>query len=301
MSALPSPGLAPSNQRDYPDAPPRPTLASQLRALAAVARKDWTIFRRYPSWIVAVLVWPTFLPLGYIFSARAFGGPNGTALGTFARLSGTTDYAAFILVGSALWGWLNLTLWDVGYQLRSEQLQGTLESNWLCPVWRISIILGGSLTKLGTSVLFLAITVLEFQLVFGVKLLQGNLPLALLVLGLVIPSIYGIGIAFGSVVVRFKEPHTLVFFVRGIFMIFCGMTYPMAVLPDWMQRAADYLPLTYAIRDIRAAVLSNATAGDLASDLQRLVIFAVALPVLGYLGFRLTERQARRDGTLANY
>jgi ABC-2 type transport system permease protein len=278
-----------------------PTLASQLRALAAVARKDWTIFRRYPSWIIALLVWPTLLPLGYILGARALGGPNGSALGNFARFAGTSDYAAFILVGSALWGWLNLTLWDVGYQLHNEQLQGTLESNWLCPVWRISIVLGGSLNKLAISLVVLAITALDFQLVFGVNLAQGNAWLALLVLVLTIPSIYGIGIAFGSLVVRFKEPHTLVFFVRGIFMIFCGMTYPVAVLPEWMQWVADFLPLTYTIRDVRAAILSNATGGDLASDLQRLLLFAIALPALGYASFRLCERQARRDGTLGNY
>ena len=38
--------------------------------------------------------------------------------------------------------WLNLTLWSVGFSLREEQMRGTLESNWLCPVWRISIVLG---------------------------------------------------------------------------------------------------------------------------------------------------------------
>ncbi len=279
----------------------QPTLASQGRALYAVARKEWTIFRRYPSWIVSMLIWPVLLPFGFIFSARAFGGPDGKAVGDFARLAGTTDYAAFIVVGSTLWGWLNMTLWDVGYELREEQLRGTLESNWLCPVWRVSIVLGGSLTKLAVSLLFMAITALEFQLVFGIQLARGNVPLALLVLLLLIPSIYGIGIAFASVVVRFKEPHTLVFFVRGVFMIFCGLTFPLPVLPVWMQQVAAFLPLTYAVQDIRAAILANATASSLASDLERLAVFAIALPILGFLAFRATERQARRDGTLAQH
>jgi ABC-2 type transport system permease protein len=84
-------------------------------------------------------------------------------------------------------------------------------------------------------------------------------------------------------------------------MIFCGMTFPVAVLPGWMQRVADFLPLTYAIRDVRAAILSNATGSDLASDLQRLLLFAIALPALGYASFRLCERHARRHGTLGNY
>jgi len=147
----------------------------------------------------------------------------------------------------------------------------------------------------------MAISVLEFQFIFGIPLAKGNAPLALLVLLLVIPSVYGIGIAFGSLVVRFKEPQALVFFVRGVFMIFCGMTYPVSVLPTWMQQVAAFLPLTYAIRDIRAAILNNATIGDLASDLRSLLLFAIALPILGYLAFCLTERLARRAGTLGNY
>ena len=69
----------------------------------------------------------------------------------------------------------------------------------------------------------------------------------------------------------------------------------------WMQQVATFLPLTYAIRDIRAAILNNATIGDLASDLRSLLLFAIALPILGYLAFCLTERLARRDGTLGNY
>ena len=116
-----------------------------------------------------------------------------------------------------------------------------------------------------------------------------------------IPTIHGIGIAFASLVLRFKEANALVFLVRGIFMIFCGITYPSAVLPVWMQSVAAALPLTYAIRDIRAVVLANATLADILPDLAILAGFAVAMPVLGYGLFYLTERRARRVGDLGQY
>jgi ABC-2 type transport system permease protein len=279
----------------------RRSVGSELRALLAIARKEWIIFRRYPSWVMVFLIWPVLYPCGYIFSAKALGGPHGSGLAAFHRLVGTSDYLGFIVVGSTMYMWLNLTLWDVGLHLRNEQMRGTLESNWLCPVWRIAIPLGGSIAKLGTSLLFLALTVLEFQFIFGIPLLRGDLGLALLVMLLLIPSIYGLGVAFASLVIRFKEAHTLVYLVRGIFMIFCGMTYPLQVMPDWMQRAAAFLPLTYAIRDVRAAVLSDAGVAAVGADLLRLLLFAVALPVLGYLAFRATERRARRTGARAQF
>jgi len=127
-----------------------------------------------------------------------------------------------MVVGSALWMWLNVTLWDVGFQLRAEQMRGTLESNWLCPVWRIAIMLGSSLTKLGTSLMLLACTVIEFKLFFGVDLVKGNVELLLLIFLLVIPSIYGLGLAFASLVFWVREANAMVFMVRGVFMIFCG-------------------------------------------------------------------------------
>lgn len=279
----------------------RSTVQSHVRALLAVARKEWTIFRRYPSWVVALLIWPALLPIGYVLTARAFSGPSGSAVASFAKLSGTTDYAAYIVIGSTMWSWINLTLWDVGMSLRNEQQRGTLESNWLCPVWRIALPLGGSISKLAVSLIFLAITTLEFQFVFRISLIQGNIGLALLVLLLTIPSIYGIGVAFASLVIRFKEANALVLLVRGVFMIFCGMTYPLQVMPVWMQGVAAFLPLTYSIRDMRAALLAHSATDALGSDLLRLAAFGVALPILGFVAFRATERRARRTGALGQF
>ncbi len=277
------------------------SLASEIRALLMMAWKEWIIFRRYPSWLIAFLVWPVIFPLGAIFTARALSGPNGSSLPAFTALTGTTDYVAFIVVGLTMYSWINITLWDVGFHLRGEQMRGTLESNWLCPVWRFSILLGPSLTKLGTSFFSLALGVIEYRIILGVSVIGGNPLLLLLVLLLVIPSIYGIGVAFGSLVIRFQEASALVFLVRGIFMIFTGASYPLAVLPPWMQIIAAWLPLTYAIHGIRAVVLNRATLADLRPDLVALLGFAVVMPLLGYFTFRFTERRARRTGALGRY
>src|SRR5262245_693419 len=151
------------------------SLASELRALTAIAHKEWTIFTRYPSWVIAFVIWPVLFPVGYIFTAKALGGPAGKDLAAFRALAGTDDYISFIVVGSILWMWLNMTLWDVGLQLRNEQMRGTLESNWLCPIWRGSILVGGTLTKLATSLFFLAVSAIEFRLVYGVRLTGGKI------------------------------------------------------------------------------------------------------------------------------
>ena len=279
----------------------RPSFASQLRAIWAAARKEWIIFLRYPSWIMSTVVWPVLFPIGYIFGARALGGPTGADVAAFKALAGTGDYIGFIVVGSTMWMWLNITLWDVGYQLRNEQMRGTLESNWLCPVWRIGMVLGGSLTKLASALLVVVVSAVEFRLFFGVRLLEGNVGLLLLVMLLSILSIYGVGLAFASLVLRFKEANALVFLVRGVFMIFCGISFPLAVLPGWMQAVAQWLPLTYSIHAVRAVALSGAGFAEISADLSRLALFGLALPAIGVALFTLTERRARRRGDLGQY
>ena len=279
----------------------RRSFISELQALLAIARKEWIIFRRYPSWVMAFFIWPVLFPVGYIFTAKALGGPSGAGFEAWSALSGTTDYLSYIVVGTTMYMWLNVTLWDVGFQLRNEQMRGTLESNWLCPVWRISIMVGSSITKLGTMLFFLAVTAIEFRLFFGVRLVGGDPKLVLLILVLVIGSIYGIGLAFGSLVLRFKEANAMVFLVRGVFLVFCGISYPLEVMPGWMREVAAVLPLTYAIRAIRSVTLTGADFAEIRPDLEKLAIFAVVLPILGYLAFQVTERRARRTGSLGQY
>ena len=277
------------------------SFGSEVRVLLTMARKEWIILRRYPSWIVAVLIWPLIFPLGSIFSASALSGPEGSGLGVFAQLAGTTDYIAYIVVGMTLYMWLNITLWDIGFQLRNEQMRGTLESNWLCPIWRFSILLGPSLTKMAMGLTVVVMAIVEYRLFFGTWIMGNNWGLILLILALTLPSVYGIGVAFGSLVIRFQEANTMVFLVRGLFMIFTGVSYPLAVMPAWMQTVAACLPLTYAVHAIREVTLNNATFGDIRPDLTMLLLFAVGLSVAGYALFQFTERRARRTGSLGRY
>ena len=115
------------------------------------------------------------------------------------------------------------------------------------------------------------------------------------------PAVYGIGVIFGSLVIRIQEAHNMVFLVRGTFMIFIGVSYPLSVMPLWMQTVSAWLPLTYTVRAIRAVSLQGATFADIRTDLVILALFAVGLSLLGYFTFRFTERRARRTGALGRY
>jgi len=278
----------------------KPGFASDVRAFMAVIRREWTIFTRYPSWIIALLIWPLIFPMLYILTARALAGPDGSGLAVFMQTTGATDYIGYIIVGTTVWMWQNIVLWDVGFALRNEQMRGTLESNWLSPTWRFSYLLGHTGPQIVSMFMFIAITALEFGLIFGVRL-NGSVWMLVTMMLAAIPSIYGLGFAFASLVITLKEANAFVFLVRGLVMIFCGITFPIAILPDWMQSFAKWLPQTYLIHGMRAAAFSNAGITELLPDLIPLLGFGTFWLVLGYFTFLWMERRARKTGAIGQY
>jgi ABC-2 type transport system permease protein len=278
----------------------KPGFLSDLRAFWAVVRREWTIFRRYPSWIIALLIWPLIFPMLYILTARALSGPDGSGLAVFMKTTGASDFIGYIIVGTTVWMWQNIVLWDVGFSLRNEQMRGTLESNWLSPTWRFSYLLGHTGPQLISMLMFITITALEFGLLFHVRL-NGSVWMILLTMLTAIPSIYGLGFAFASLVITVKEANAFVFLIRGLVMIFCGITFPISLLPGWMQSIALWLPQSYLIHGMRAAAFSNAGIPELLPDLVPLLAFGAFWLIVGYFTFLWMERRARRTGAIGQY
>jgi ABC-2 type transport system permease protein len=278
----------------------QPGIRSDLRALYAVVRREWRIFTRYPSWVIALFIWPFIFPMMYILTGRALSGPDGSGLAVFTKMTGASDFIGYIVIGTTVWMWQNIVLWDVGFSLRNEQMRGTLESNWLSPTWRFAYLLGHSGPQIVSMLMFFAITGLEFVLFFGVKL-HGSVWMLVLVMLTAIPSIYGLGFAFASLVITVKEANAFVFLIRGLVMIFCGITFPISLLPGWMQSFAKWLPPTYLIHGMRAAAFSNAGFHELLSDLIPLILFGIFWLIVGYSTFLWMERRARRTGAIGQY
>jgi len=275
-------------------------LAAEWRALRAVVHREWTIFRRYPSWIIALFIWPIIFPMAYILSSQALAGPNSGGLLIFQHNAGTTDVIGYIVIGTIIWMWQNVVLWNVGFALREERMRGTLESNWLSPSWRFSLLLGNSAVQMVTMLIFIAVSLIEFSVLYGVRF-NGDPILVTLLFLVSIPSIYGLGFAFASVVIIAREANAFVFLVRGLVMIFCGITYPIAVLPGWMQGVAQFLPQTYIIYGFREAMLNAADFQTLLPVYEILLMFGAFWLVVGFALFRRMERRARRTGALGQY
>jgi ABC-2 type transport system permease protein len=84
-------------------------------------------------------------------------------------------------------------------------------------------------------------------------------------------------------------------------MVFCGITYPLLMLPGWMQSVAEWLPQTYIIHAVRSAALSTDGFAGISHDLTMILIHGAVWLVIGYVLFIVMERRARQTGAIGQY
>ena len=276
-------------------------LAADVRAFGAAARKELRQQRRYPTLFLGLLFWPVMLPATWVLMGHAYSGNDPQALAAFAERAGSANVAGFVFVGYAMYMWLSALLWGAGTSLRQEQLRGSLEAVFLTPASRLVPLFGPGVATLLPMAATFVITFLALWLLFGVLPPFAAIAQAAVVLVLGVPSLYAIGALFAATVLRFGEVGPVVQLVRGLFVLACGITYPVAMLPVWAQVGAWLLPPTYIVDDIRRVVLRGAGLGDISSDLVLVLGIAALTAVLAVAMFRFLENSARRTGMLGRF
>jgi ABC-2 type transport system permease protein len=275
--------------------------AMDLRAFGAAGMKEWRLLRRYPSMFLGFLFWPIILPLAYVLQARAYSGDSQAALDAFARNTGTTQIAGFLFLGWATYMWISMILWGPGTSLRTEQIRGSLEALFLTPVSRLVILFGPLVSQVAWAIWMFGIVGSVLVVFFGVSIGPGEALRALGVILVAVPALYGLGALFAAVVLRFGEVQAMVQGVRGVFTVFCGMSFPIAILPEWAHRVALALPPTYLIGDLRSVLLGSSSLVGTIPDLAILLGLGTVISALAVVAFKRTERHARRGGSLAQY
>jgi ABC-2 type transport system permease protein len=263
--------------------------------------KELRVLRRYPLAFAGFIFWPVVLPTIYVLQAQAFGGGDPRALAAFASRSGTTQIAGFLYVGFAMYMWLSQVLWGPGTSLRQQQVQGQLEAVFLTPASRAAVLFGPIGASMLLVVWLFGIVWLALRFGFGLEVGLAESLRAIAVILVATPAIYGMGALFSVAVLRFREVNGMVQAVRGLCQVLCGMTFPIAVLPDWARAVALTLPPTYVIADIRSVLLAGADLARVLPDLEILVVAGVVFCALALVSFRLTEGFARRGGSLVQY
>jgi ABC-2 type transport system permease protein len=243
---------------------------------------------REKSWVFFEIVLPLLALSAYVFVYRGIDAPD--------------EFVGFVILGGTMSAfWLNV-MWAMSTQLFWEKETGNLPLLIMAPgplmAMLLGMAIGGVVNASSRAIVILAAGLWLFDAPFRVN----DVPLLLVVFVLTLTALYGMGMMFASVFLRFgREAWHLVNLIQEPVFLLSGTYFPIRYLPTWAAAAASVIPLTVGLDAIRQLVFeAGPSLGVLSVHVEAALLAGLTAAFL--LGARWTlsamERAAIAEGRL---
>ena len=272
----------------------------ELLTFLEMTRKQLIVMARYPVDFVLSFFQIFLIILMFTFAAIMFE-PHQT--GQAGEISGGTG--AVMMYGFVLYMFASDTLWTIGYSVREEQYQGTLESLYLTPASKFASLVSRVIVSVVWTGLLSVAAVLFIQLFLG-RVPFYNVGLGALILVFTLSGTFGLGFAFAAYTLIVKESAQLAAnFLEFSIMILCGMFFPFRALPEIVQIISRVIPLSYCVDAFRSTLMGYPRGfpelAPIEIEIVIVIAFGILMPILGFALYQLAERRARIVGSLAEF
>jgi ABC-2 type transport system permease protein len=268
-------------------------------SLLAMARKELIVMLRYPVEFIASFI-QIFIIVTVLTLAGLMFSPTGASAG-----ANNSYTAGLVVYGFVLFLFLSDTLWTIGYNVRRDQKQGTLEQLYLSPASKFANLLSRvAVTLVWTSLLSFTSSWIMSAMIGSLPM--NNVPLALFILGFGLLGTFGMGFAFAAITLKIRETaQTLANVFQFSFMLFCAPFFPFSGLPEWMRSLSRLIPMSYVVDAFRSTLMGYPKGfpelAPIEVEIIIVVAFGLLMPLIGYWLYRRQEDIARTDGTLSEY
>lgn len=212
-----------------------------------------------------------------------------------------TTYIQYVTVAIPLTAFVAISLSRVTSAISTEQNQGTLEALLVTPTASSTLQLGWVMYDLLYVPLRTAVFLSLMSLLLGVTFsAAGILPTVVMFIPF-IPFIWGIGVISGAIILTFRRGKGLVGMSVVLFTLTSGAYFPIQYFPGWVQKLAEFNPMTRVVSGAREALLGHPSWSVVWSVVPPLLPLAAVTISLGVLAFRLALTRERRRGTLGLY
>jgi len=260
-------------------------IAVSPQRIAALALRYLYLLRS--SWIriVELAYWPTVQMILWGFITQYL-----------ASHSAVIHQAGGLLLSAVL-------LWDVLFRSQlglsvvffEEMHARNLGQLFISPLRPIEMVLALMLVSLARTLIGVGVAVLLAMPFYRFNLFQLGLPLAGFFLNLVLMG-WAIGLLVAALVLRFGMGAESIAWA-AIFAIapLCGIYYPIATLPDWLQPLSWLLPASHVFEGMRSVLLAQTFRLD---DLLYALVLNAGYLALGISVFLAAIDKARERGSL---
>lgn len=271
-------------------------MSNEFSKIFAFLRKSYLIERSYRFAFIFQIFGIFFSVAMFYYIGQILGPRAHTALREYGG-----DYFHFVLIGIAIQHYIGIAVYGYSSQLSREQNMGTLESLLLTPtrvrtiviapiVWEFVVKSAQIFVYFGCAIIF-----------FSFPMTRINFISAGFVIVVTVLAYSQIGIIAAAFILVFKRGNPIQLALGILHGLLGGIYFPVSLLPDWIQRITDFIPLVHALHALRLAILNNATVYDIRGELGILCAFFTVLIPITTMAFRSALRQAKKDGSLAHF
>lgn len=275
-------------------------LAKEWRTFKAIFVRNMKLFVSYKAWVVATIIWPIPLLALNIYAYKALGTEaeiSQALLGTY----GIASMAGMVIIGTIVYLLYNRLLWGTGVSIQWERWMGTIESLFVTPASRMTILLASGMSSMVEGSWWIACIFVISWLMFGAQLNLGNIGVFIVSLISTIIALIAIGVFFAGFFVLTRAADQLATTLQAPIRFFSGVVYPVSALPVAFQYVSYIIPVTYGIQALRKVTLLGGGILTVASELLFLYVFAAAFFGAAYVALRILERAAKKKGSLYTF
>lgn len=209
------------------------------------------------------------------------------------RNSGQANFAAYVVLGSglmALWGCI---CFSSAGDINRERWSGTLALIFAAPAGFPRIVLGKILGNTLLSLSTLLISLLTAVLLYGTPLtLASPGYFALAFLGLVL-SFVVISSVIACLLTLSRRTELYMNCIEIPLILLCGLSFPVDILPVWLQPVSRCLPPTWGVELLRMAVAGVRDSGRFWTALGILLLMTAVYTLIALWLYRVIDRRVR--------
>ncbi|MEK6775921.1 MAG: ABC transporter permease [bacterium] len=269
---------------------------SMVHKPMAFLRRDFLGEISYRLSFVSQIAGVFFSVVMFYYISRLFGESASRSLSAYGG-----EYFPFVLIGIAFYRYMGVALSIFSSTIREGQMTGTLETMLTMPTRPILLLIYSSLWSFIYATFEVAVYLFFGVVFFGLRIGQANLFSVFVVLLTTILAFSSFGILSAAFVLIYKRGDPVSFIFGTLSALLGGVYYPVTILPEFLQRGSDFIPLTYSLRAMRHAILLGEPVTKLGPDIAVLILYAaVGIPMSLFLFNRALSR-AKEQGSLAQF
>jgi ABC-2 type transport system permease protein len=260
----------------------------KLRPIAAIVLRQYYLLRGSPIRAVPTFAWVAIDIVLWGFISRYLNSVGGHGI----------DFVPQLLGAVLFWDFFTRIMQGVTIAFLEDVWSRNFLNLFATPLLISEYVTGLMLTSVLTSVFAVVVMTVLATLVFHLPLLALGRVIAPALLVLFLFGL-ALGVLASAMVLRFgPASEWLAWPIPALIAPFCGVFYPVATLPGWMQAFASALPPSYVFEALRAVAAGGAAAPGPLLSAGALALVQAFIAVLAFAG---VFRRVVRSGLLARY